>query len=93
MTIRICASSLIVVGAVTAPGPAVAQQPYPDLKGTWIGPGVTLAVGKTERRQPEYTGLRFREDSWTIVIDRQVGIGSQARGGERRARGAIRSSA
>jgi hypothetical protein len=73
MMTRICASSLIVAGVLTASGSAVAQQPYPDLKGTWIGPGVTLAMGKTEHRQPEDTGLRFREDSWTLVIDRQEG--------------------
>jgi len=73
MQTRICVSSLIVAGVLTASGLAVAQQSYPDLKGTWIGPGVTLAVGKTEHRQPEDTGLRFREDSWTIVIDRQEG--------------------
>jgi hypothetical protein len=73
MQTQIFASSLIVAGVLTASGSAVAQQPYPDLKGTWIGPGVTLAMGKTEHRQPEDTGLRFREDSWTLVIDRQEG--------------------
>jgi hypothetical protein len=73
MQTQLFASSLIVAGVLTASGSAVAQQSYPDLKGTWIGPGVTLAMGKTEHRQPEDTGLRFREDSWTLVIDRQEG--------------------
>ena len=74
MKTRTCASSLVLAGVLAASGSAVAQQqPYPDLKGTWTGPGVTLAVGKTEHRQPEDTGLRFREDSWTLVIDRQEG--------------------
>ena len=37
MTIRIRAAFLIVAAALAAPGSAVAQQPYPDLKGAWIG--------------------------------------------------------
>jgi hypothetical protein len=39
MTIRVCPSSLIAAGIVVLSGLAGAQQPYPDLKGIWIGPG------------------------------------------------------
>jgi hypothetical protein len=62
---RTCTSGLLVAGVLAASGSAVAQEPYPDLRGSWVGPGVTLAVGKSEQRQPEDigSGLRFREDS------------------------------
>ena len=49
MTARVCASNLVVAGLVAALGPAaVAQQPYPDLKGTWTGPGQSVTQGKTD---------------------------------------------
>lgn len=81
MIIRICASSLIVAGGLTVSGLAVAQQPYPDLKGTWIGPGQSLTQGKTDHwPNAGETEPVFRESSWTLVVDRQEGnrfVGSQ----------------
>ena len=81
MIIRICASSLIVAGGLTVSGLAVAQQLYPDLKGTWIGPGQSLTQGKTDHwPNAGETEPVFREGSWTLVVDRQEGnrfVGSQ----------------
>jgi hypothetical protein len=87
--IRICASSLIVAGVLAVSGSAVAQQPYPDLKGTWVGPGQSVTVGKTDHwPSVTETGPVFREGSWTFVVDRQEGnrfTGSQGlTGGNRR---------
>jgi hypothetical protein len=87
--IRICASSLIVAGVLAVSGSAVAQQPYPDLKGTWVGPGQSVTVGKTDHwSSATETGPVFREGSWTFVVDRQEGnrfTGSQGlMGGTRR---------
>lgn len=75
MTIRIrAASSLIFAAVLAASASAVAQQPYPDLKGTWIGQAQFLRQGKTEHLpSTEETGPVFVEASWTLVIDRQEG--------------------
>jgi len=75
MIIRICASSLIVAGLLTVSDLAVAQQPYPDLKGTWIGPGQGLIQGKTEHgtNNAGDTEPVFRENSWILIVDRQEG--------------------
>jgi hypothetical protein len=55
-------------------GSAFAQQPYPDLKGTWIGQGQSVTEGKTEHwPNTGETGPVFREGSWTLVVDRQEG--------------------
>jgi hypothetical protein len=71
--IRICASSLI-AGALAVAGSAVAQQPYPDLKGTWIGPGQSVTQGKTDHwPNTGETGAVFRDGSWTLAVDRQEG--------------------
>ena len=59
MTTRICASSLIVAAAVAASGSAIAQQPYPDLKGAWTGQ--TRPSAKVRRNIPtrgDRAGLR-----------------------------------
>ena len=74
MMTRICAFNLV-VGFLAASSPsAVAQQPYPDLKGTWIGPGQSVTQGKMDHwPNTGETGPVFREGSWTIVIDRQEG--------------------
>jgi hypothetical protein len=78
MTTRIRASSLILAGALATVGPAVAQQqqqqPYPDLKGTWTGPGQSVTQGKTDH-WPDAGAAQpaFREGSWTLVVDRQEG--------------------
>jgi hypothetical protein len=40
MKIGLHASCLVVAASLLALAPgAIAQQPYPDLKGKWIGPG------------------------------------------------------
>jgi hypothetical protein len=73
MMTRICASSLV-VSFLAASSPAVAQQSYPDLKGTWIGPGQSVTQGKTDHwSNTGETGPVFREGSWTLVVDRQEG--------------------
>jgi hypothetical protein len=73
MMIRICASSLIVAGVLAVSGAAVAQQPYPDLKGTWIGPGQSVTEGNTDHwPNTGETGPVFREGG-------RRGTGSQAR--------------
>ena len=53
---------------------AVAQQPYPDLKGTWTGPGQSVAQGKTDH-WPDAGAAEpaLREGSWTLVVDQQEG--------------------
>jgi len=74
MTIWIGASSLVVAGGLTVSGLAVAQQPYPDLKGTWIGPGQFITQGKTDHwPNAGETEPIFRESSWPLVVDRQEG--------------------
>ena len=74
MKIRACASSLIVAGFLAASGAAGAQQPYPDLKGTWTGQVSGVAHGKIDHwPNTGETGPIFREGSWTLVIDRQEG--------------------
>jgi hypothetical protein len=82
--------SLITVGLLAASGPTLAQEPYPDLKGDWIGNWDGIVRGKVEH-PPETSGPEpvFRELSWTVAIDRQEGnrfTGSYGRtqGDERR---------
>ena len=48
MTTRICISSLVVGLLAASSSAAIAQQPYPDLKGSWIGPGQSVTQGKTD---------------------------------------------
>jgi len=47
---------------------------YPDLKGTWTGPGQSVTQGKTDY-WPDAGAARpeFRKGSWTLVIDQQEG--------------------
>jgi len=53
---------------------APAQQLYPDLKGTWIGPGQSVTQGKTDHwPDTGETGPVFREGSWILSVDRQEG--------------------
>jgi hypothetical protein len=74
MTVRICVSSLVAGFLASSSPPAVAQQPYPDLKGSWIGPGQSVTHGKTDHwPDTGETGPVFREGSWTLVVDRQAG--------------------
>ena len=76
MKTRACASSLVLAGVLAASSPAaVAQdQTYPDLKGTWVGPGQSVTQGKREHwPNTGETGPIFREGSWMFVIDRQEG--------------------
>ena len=87
--IRIFGSNLIMASVLAVSGSAGAQQPYPDLKGTWVGPGQSVTVGKTDHwPSTAETGPVFREGSWTLVVDRQEGnrfAGSQGlTGGTRR---------
>jgi hypothetical protein len=72
---RACLFSFIIAASSVALSPAVtAQQSYPDLKGTWIGPGQSITLGKTDQwPNSEETGPVFREGSWTVIIDRQEG--------------------
>ena len=90
MKTRICEFSLIVAALSVIISPsAIAQQSYPDLKGTWIGPGQSVTQGKTDQwPNSEERGPVFREGSWTVIIDRQEGnrfTGSQGlTGGTRR---------
>ena len=76
MATRSRAASLFLAGFLAASSPAaVAQeQPYPDLKGTWIGPGQSVTRGQTdhwpEAGEAEPT---FREGSWQLAVDRQEG--------------------
>jgi hypothetical protein len=73
MMTRICAFNLV-VGFLAASSPAVAQQSYPGLKGTWIGPGQSVTQGKMDHwPNTGETGPVFREGSWTLVVDRQEG--------------------
>ena len=75
MTARICASNLVVLGLVAALSPAaIAQQAYPDFKGTWTGPGQSVTQGKTDH-WPDAGAAKpdFRKGSWTLVIDQQEG--------------------
>jgi hypothetical protein len=74
MTTRIRACSLIAAGVFAVSGLALAQEPYPDLKGTWVGPGRSVTQGKTDQwPQAGDPGPVFREGSWTVVVDRQEG--------------------
>jgi hypothetical protein len=75
MTFRLrVASGHIFAAVLAASGSAVAQQPYPDLKGVWIGQMQFLRQGTTEHfPSNEETGPDFVEAPWTLVIDRQEG--------------------
>jgi len=67
-------AGLVLAVAVTASTVAMAQDNYPDLKGTWVGPGQSVTLGKTDQ-WPAADGAKpvFREGSWTVVIDQQQG--------------------
>ena len=55
-------------------GLAVAQEPYPDLKGTWVGHTYSLTQGKTEHyAQSGEAEAVFQDASWTLTVDRQEG--------------------
>jgi hypothetical protein len=74
MKTRTRTSSLVAAGLLAASGPTLAQEPYPDLKGSWTGTRVTVRQGKAEHSPSEgQTGPVFRESQWTFVIDRQEG--------------------
>lgn len=75
MKIGLHASCLVVAASLLALAPgAIAQQPYPDLKGKWIGPGQSVTLGKTDHwPNTGETEPVFREGSWTVSIDRQEG--------------------
>ena len=76
MTTRTRASSLVAAGFLAASSPAAVaqQQPYPDLEGTWTGPGQSVTQSKTDH-WPDAGAAEpaLREGSWTLVIDRQEG--------------------
>src|SRR5215211_3661435 len=60
LTALMCVSSLVGGFLAASSPPAVAQQPYPDLKGSWIGPGQAVTDGKTDhwsRHGRDRTGL------------------------------------
>ena len=75
MKSRTCLFGFIIAASSVVLTPAViAQQSYPDLKGTWIGPGQSITVGNTDQwPSSEEAGPVFREGSWTVIIDRQEG--------------------
>ena len=76
MTTRTRASSLVAAGFLAASSPAAVaqQQPYPDLEGTWTGPGQSVTQAKTDH-WPDAGAAdpALREGFWTLVIDRQEG--------------------
>jgi hypothetical protein len=75
MTTRTRASSLVAAGFLAASSPAaVAQQPYPDLEGTWTGPGQSVTLSTTDH-WPDAGAAEpaLREGAWTLVVDRQEG--------------------
>ena len=71
---RTLTSGLVVTGVLVASGSAVAQEPFPDLKGTWIGRTYSLTQGKTEHyAQSGEAEPIFQDASWTLTVDRQEG--------------------
>jgi hypothetical protein len=57
-----------------SPAAVAQQQPYPDLKGTWTGPGQSVTQSKTDH-WPDMGAAEpaFREGTWTLVVDQQEG--------------------
>jgi hypothetical protein len=52
----------------------LAQDAYPDLKGSWVGPGQSATLGETDQWPDAGPAAPvFRAGSWTVVIDRQEG--------------------
>jgi SPOR domain len=50
------------------------QQPYPDLEGSWVGPGRSVTQGRTDHwPDTGEAGPVFQDGSWTLVVDRQEG--------------------
>ena len=75
MTAPICASNLVVFGLVAALSPAaIAQQSYPNLKGTWTGQTHSLRQGNADHfPDTGEAGPVFVEAPWILVVDRQEG--------------------
>jgi hypothetical protein len=74
MNNRTLTSGLMVAGVLVASGLAVAQEPFPDLKGTWIGHTYSLTQGNTEHyAQSGEAKPIFQDASWTLTVDRQEG--------------------
>lgn len=72
MSTRMFAAGFIAAGLFTTTCPTHAQDSYPDLKGTWVGPGQSVTWGKTDQWPDAGAAAPvFRKGSWTIVIDRQ----------------------
>ncbi|MFO1069156.1 MAG: hypothetical protein U1E14_11600 [Geminicoccaceae bacterium] len=74
MRSRMLLAGLVLAGTVAATATGFAQTAYPDLKGTWVGPGQSVTLGKTDQ-WPSAPGGKpvFREGSWTVIIDEQQG--------------------
>jgi hypothetical protein len=67
-------AGLLLAGILAIPLAALAQDGYPDLVGTWIGPGQSVTLGATDQWPDAGPAAPvFREGSWTVVIERQQG--------------------
>ena len=67
-------AGLVIAGCLALPGMVLAQEAYPDLRGTWIGPGQSVTLGQTDQWPAAEPGAPvFREGSWTVIFDRQEG--------------------
>lgn len=71
MTARALVAGFVCIGLSATAG---AQDAYPDLKGSWVGPGQSVTLGETDQWPDAGPAApAFREGSWTVVIDRQEG--------------------
>jgi hypothetical protein len=74
MTTRVLVAVIFCAGLSTLSGTAGAQDAYPDLKGSWVGPGQSVTLGETDQWPDAGPAAPvFRQGSWTVVIDRQEG--------------------
>ena len=74
MTRQTHLAGLLLLGSLAMSVPALAQDSYPDLKGTWVGPGQSVTLGETDQWPDAGPAAPvFRQGSWTVTIDRQEG--------------------
>ncbi len=63
--------SLAGIFAMALTGAALAQDAYPDLKGTWVGQGAAVVVGTPKHHEKGAKTPRYSEQTFTLKITDQ----------------------
>ena len=67
-------TGLIIAGSLALSSAVLAQEAYPDLRGSWVGPGQSVTLGQTDQWPAGEPGAPvFRQGSWTVILDQQEG--------------------